>query len=248
MSVAKIVRRFFFRGLAALLPTIVTIWLLVWGFRFIQNNISLHINRGIVWLVMALQGLDWTNAAARQPLVDFWVHGWGSMAGFMAAVLVVCIVGVILASMVGRAFYRMIEKFLMNIPVLRRVYPYVKQITDFLLTEERLAFLRVVAVQYPRKGIWSMGMVTGRGLRKVSESQKKEFLTILIPTSPTPFTGFVIIVPKDEVIDLDMTIEEGFRFSVSGGVVTPLQERIEEKADYRQPKKGETPDEDITKE
>ncbi len=98
-----------------------------------------------------------------------------------------------------------------------------KQITDFFLTqkEQKSVFSRVVAVEYPRKGIWSMGMVTGSGLKKVVDRVEKEFLTILIPTSPTPFTGFVIMVPKEQTIELDMTIEEALRFTVSAGVIMP---------------------------
>ena len=80
---------------------------------------------------------------------------------------------------------------------------------------------RVVAVEYPRKGIWSIGFVTGSGIKKIVDNERKEFLTILIPTSPTPFTGFIIMVPKKHTIDLDMTIEQALRFAVSGGVITP---------------------------
>jgi len=157
-----------------------------------------------------------------------WVDGPASIAGFVIAVVSVCIVGAILASVMGRALWRYIEKFILNTPVLRRVYPYIKQVTDFLLAPEQqraLSFSRVVAVEYPRKGIWSLGLVTGSGLRNVTDSMRKEFLTVLVPTSPTPFTGFVIMIPKKGVIDVDMTIEEAFRFLISGGVITPDKAR-----------------------
>jgi uncharacterized membrane protein len=87
--------------------------------------------------------------------------------------------------------------------------------------EQKKMFSRVVAVEYPRKGIWSLGFVTGSGFENVVNLIKREFLTVFIPTSPTPFTGFVITVPKKHTIDLDMTIEEAFRFVVSGGVIAP---------------------------
>jgi len=108
-----------------------------------------------------------------------------------------------------------------------QVYPYIKQITDFLFTEQEKKdlFSRVVAVEYPRKGIWSMGLVTGSGLKKIVDNAEKEFVTILIPTSPTPFTGFVIMVPKEDTIDLDITIEQALRFAVSGGVIAPDNNR-----------------------
>jgi len=215
-------KSYFLRGLAVLLPTILTIWIFIWGYNFIQDNISVHINWGLVWLTMKLKGLDWDNEAVRQVWAGFWVDGWGSVAGFIIALIVVCIVG------------RYIEKLIMNAPFLRRVYPYIKQITDFLLVRNKKEqlFLRVVGVQYPRKDIWSIGMVTGEGLPRLVNNFKKDFLTVLIPTSPTPFTGFVIMVPKEETVELDITIEEAMRFTISAGVITPAT-KLEDLEKYR---------------
>lgn len=224
-------KSYFFRGLAVLLPTILTIGIFVWGYQFIQNNISIHINRGLVRLTIFSQGLEWDDEGseiAKKTWTKYWVNGWGSIAGFLIALIIVCIVGALLASVVGKTLWRMVEKFIMNTPVLSKVYPYVKQVTDFLFAQEeqeKLPFSRVVAVEYPRKGIWSLGLVTGSGLTKVVDNVRKEFLTILIPTSPTPFTGFVIMVPKKQTIDMNMTVEEAFRFTVSGGVITPGQKQ-----------------------
>jgi len=200
------------------LPTIVTIWIFVWGYTFIQDNISRHIRDGLFWLMRKT-----TSDAFVDNLSKPWLNMALSAAGFLIALLVVCIVGALLASVVGRTLWRMIEKFIMNTPVLRQVYPYVKQVTDFFLTreEKEKMFSRVVAVEYPRKGIWSVGFVTGSGIQKVVNNVRKEFLTVLIPTSPTPFTGFIIMVPKKQTIDLDMTIEEALRFTVTGGLVAP---------------------------
>ncbi len=220
MPMAGRFKRYFLRGLAVLLPTTLTIGIFVWGYTFIQENISIHINRGLVLLIRWAQG---ENGISKEDLTEILVDGNGSVIGFLLALIAVCILGAILASVVGRTLWRMIEQFIMNTPFLRRVYPYVKQITDFFLTEEdhKSLFRRVVAVEYPRKGIWSVGFVTGSGLEKVVATLKREFVTVLIPTSPTPFTGFVITVQRKQTIDLDMTIEEALRFIVSGGVITP---------------------------
>ena len=227
MNFRKRFKSYFFLGLAVLLPTILTIWLFVWGYQFIQEKISIHINRGLVLLTMLLKGVDFADEAAaeaaRETWNKFWIDGWGSIAGFLLALVCVCIIGALLASMVGRSLWRMIERFIMNIPFIRRVYPYVKQITDFLFSDKKKdkLFSRVVAVEYPRKGIWSVGMVTGSGIKTMVDNLKKEFVTVLIPTSPTPFTGFVIMVPKKDTIELDITVEEAMRFTISGGVITP---------------------------
>jgi len=262
MPVKGRLKGYFLRGMAVLLPTILTIWIFVVVYTFIQDNISHQINRGLVRVIVLvgrgrievadedvrayllekkpellgnegelaihMKRPEIRRRALIRRLEKVWVDGPASIAGFIIALVSVCIVGALLASVVGRALWRQVEKFILNTPVFRRVYPYIKQVTDFLLAPEqqkRLSFSRVVAVEYPRKGIWSLGMVTGSGLRSVTENLKKEFLTVLVPTSPTPFTGFVIILPKKNVIDLDMTIEEAFRFLISGGVITPDKAR-----------------------
>jgi len=228
MPITRRLKSYFFRGLAVLLPTIVTIWILAWGYSFIQKNIGIYINRGLVRLTMLVKGLDWNNESLRKVWSDFWVDGLGSIAGFIIALIAVFIVGALLASVVGKAIWRMIEGFIMNTPLLRRVYPYVKQITDFLLTqdEHEKMFSRVVALEWPRKGTWSIGFVTGSGLKRVVDNVEKEFLTILIPNSPMPVTGYVIMVPKEQTIALDMTVEEAFRFTISAGVIAPGSQQV----------------------
>jgi uncharacterized membrane protein len=213
--------------LAVLLPTLLTIWILVWGYRLIRENVSNHINRGLVWVLVENKKSEgvaeetWKDYEA--DMTRIFVKGPGQVVGFLVALVAVFAVGTLLASVVGRALWRVIEAFILNTPVLRRVYPYVKQVTDFVLTQEEKEkmFSRVVAVEYPRKGIWSVGFVTGSGLRRITENVQKEFLTVLVPNSPTPVTGYVIIVPKEQTIALDMTVEEAFRFAISAGVIAP---------------------------
>lgn len=221
MGITKRFKSYFLRGLAVLLPALLTIWILVWGYGVIKANVSIYINRGLVWLILQFQG---DHGLTREDLTRIFVDGAaGSAMGFFIALLLVFVVGALLASVVGRALWRLVEAFIMNTPVLRRVYPYVKQVTDFVLTQEekQKMFSRVVAVEYPRKGIWSIGFVTGSGLTKITQSVQKEFLTVLVPNSPTPVTGYVIVVPKEQTIALDMTIEEAFRFAISAGVIVP---------------------------
>lgn len=208
--------------MAALLPTILTIWIFVQSYVFIQEKISVHINRGLVWLIRIN-----TKKWPQEFLEDFWVNGNGKIAGFFIAIVGVCFIGTFLASVMGRALFHVFEKALMRAPLVKKVYPYIKQITDFLLANRKLSFNKVVALQYPRKGTWSVGLVTGTGLKKLIKTVEKEFLTVFVPTSPTPFTGYVIMTPKEETIELDMTIEEALRFTISGGVITPSDEAFQ---------------------
>jgi uncharacterized membrane protein len=116
-----------------------------------------------------------------------------------------------------------LEKGFVKLPLVKQVYPYIKQITDFILSRPDFSFSKVVAIQYPRTGVWSLGLVTGKGIQKIVEAHQREFLTVFVPSSPTPFTGYVIMTAKDETIELDMTVEEALRFTVSGGVITPAK-------------------------
>ncbi len=226
---------YFFRGLAVLLPTVVTIWIFVWGYNFIYKNIAVYVKFGLIWAIDRVTTMEpklselLTPANGEQLDISMkYISAILSVAGFLIALGAVFIIGALLASVVGRAIWGQVEKFIMNTPLLKQIYPYVKQITDFFLKreEKQKMFSRVVAVEYPRKGIWSMALVTGKGLRKIVNNVQKEFLTLLIPTSPTPFTGFVIMVPKEDTIELDMTIEEALRFAVSAGVIAPSALRV----------------------
>lgn len=254
MQALKNFRTYFFRGLAALLPTILTVWIFVQLYLFIQHNISAHINRGLVRiLVYATPHYPYISEADLSTCVkekypaaaddiqmlaekmddpdvkrtiriekaeDFWVHGKGQITGFIIAFLIVIFVGAFLASFIGRAAWRMFEHTLMKTPLLKSIYPYIKQVTDFFLASKKLSFSKIVAVEFPRKGIWSIGMVTGSGLKKLAP-EGTELLTVFVPTAPSPITGFVLIVPKSEVIELDVSVEEAMRFIISGGVICP---------------------------
>jgi uncharacterized membrane protein len=227
MNIGRSCKRYFVRGLAVLLPTTLTVWILAWGYSFIQTNVTVYINRGLVWLIQQTQG---PHGLSKVDLDRILVQGTaGSVIGFLIALVVVFLVGALLASVAGKVLWRLVEVFIMNTPLLRRVYPYVKQVTDFVLTEEdqKRMFSRVVAVEYPRKGAWSLGFVTGAGFHRVADEAEteQEFLTVMVPTSPTPVTGYVVVVPKDEAVTLDMTVEEAFRFIVSAGVITPTRDR-----------------------
>jgi uncharacterized membrane protein len=148
-------------------------------------------------------------------------HPWMNLLGLIVAAIIVYISGRLVGGFIGRAFYKRIEKIMVAVPVIRKVYPYIKQLVDFLINDEdKPKFSRVVAVEYPRKGIWSVGFMTGTSLQSI-EKQLPNSVTIFIPSSPTPFTGYTITVQKKDTIDLPITVEEAIRFAVSGGVLVP---------------------------
>ena len=232
MSVTNSIKRYFLRGLAVLLPTILTLWILAWGYSFLQEHVSVHVNRGLVRALVWFHGSQGMSEEARaqyqMALEGIFVRGFaGSAVGLLIAAGAIFLFGAFLASVVGRVLWRMMESTIMSAPVLRRIYPHVKQVTDFVLTPEqkKKSFLHVVAVEYPRKGLWTLGFVTGAGLREITEQAGRELLTVLVPKSPALVSGYVITVPREDAIFLDMTVEEGFRFLVSAGVILPESQR-----------------------
>jgi len=140
--------------------------------------------------------------------------------------LMLYLLGKFLAAGVGRFFWMQFERVINRLPIIRNVYSSVKQVTDFMFSEREIEYTRVVAVEYPRKGIWTLAMVTGESLLDIRSAANEPVLSVLIPTSPMPFTGFTVTIKKSETIDLNITIDQAFQFIVSCGVVVPPQQEL----------------------
>jgi uncharacterized membrane protein len=129
-----------------------------------------------------------------------------------------------MAAGVGRFFWNVFEQGIRRLPLVRNVYSSVKQVSDFLLSEREIEYTRVVAVEYPRKGIWSLGFVTGDSMLDIAAAANEPVISVLMCTSPMPMTGFTITLPRSEVVDLNITIDQAFQYIVSCGVVVPPQQ------------------------
>ncbi len=141
-------------------------------------------------------------------------------------ILVLYLLGKFIAFGVGRFAWGTFERqILQRLPIIRHVYSSVKQVTDFIFSERDVEYTRVVAVEYPRQGIWSLGFVTGDSMLDIGSSANEPVISVLIPTSPMPATGYTITVRKSETIDLDISVDQAFQFIVSCGVVVPPQQQ-----------------------
>ncbi len=129
--------------------------------------------------------------------------------------------GRLFAHGIGRWIVNSLESGINRIPIVNKVYGSVKQVTDFAFSEREIEFNRVVAIEYPREGIWSIGFVTGNGLPEVAKAAGEPMLSVLMPTSPMPMTGFTVTVRRSEAVDLELTIDEAIQFCISCGVVLP---------------------------
>ena len=138
-------------------------------------------------------------------------------------VLLLYLLGRFLAAGIGRVFWNLFEGGIHRLPVVRNVYDSVKQVTDFMFDDREIEYTRVVAVEYPRKGIWSVGFVTGESLPDIRAVTGEPMLSLMIPSSPMSVTGYTITVPKSETIDLNMTMDQALQFVISCGVVIPAQ-------------------------
>lgn len=131
------------------------------------------------------------------------------------------LLGKFLAAGLGRFFWTRFERLITRVPLIRSVYSSVKQVTDFVFSENELAYTRVVAIEYPRKGIWQIAFVTGESFGDIAAAANEPVLAVFVLTSPVPFTGFAATVKRSETLDLSITMEQALQFIASCGVVAP---------------------------
>ena len=253
---SKDFKRFFGKGLAILLPTVVTLWILWQAIGFVYTNVAQPINRAtrlsVLWVVPQVfkeetlpgwfqvtddevlsyrmsQDVSGNVADAplrrqirREYLRTFWNDHWYlNLTGFVIAILLIYLAGVLISNFFGRQIYTRLERLISQIPGFKQVYPHVKQLVDMILGDKKLAFSKVVLVEYPSKDIWTMGFLTGDSLRFFDGVAGGRVVSVFIPTSPTPFTGFTINVLAEKVIEIEMSIEQALRFVITAGVLTP---------------------------
>ncbi len=152
-----------------------------------------------------------------ESLFGFYIPGFG----LILALGVLVLTGMLAANLLGRQLVTLWESILSRIPIVRTIYNAVKQIVDTVLTSKGKSFRKVVMAEYPRRGIWSIGFLTNETVEIQCAGTNPEMLAVFLPTTPNPTSGFIILFPREEIIELDMTVEEGFKFIISIGVVVP---------------------------
>lgn len=147
-----------------------------------------------------------------------------AVVGLVVSLLLVLTLGSLAGGFVGRSVLRRTERAMHLIPVVRSIYPYTKQLVDFFLAEKHHEFDTVVAVPYPNKGLISIGFVTSAGLKSLRERTGKNLVSVFVPSSPMPMTGYTIFIPAEELTPLPFSVDEALRTLVSGGVLIPVHE------------------------
>jgi uncharacterized membrane protein len=141
--------------------------------------------------------------------------------GLLLALVGLTLIGALTAGILGRAVNSLFEGVLNRLPVIRSLYGAIKQIMETVLANKSAAFRECVLIEYPRKGVWTLGFITGTSRGEVRERTAEELINVFVPTTPNPTSGFLLFVPAQDVIRLKMPIEDGLKLVVSGGIVTP---------------------------
>ncbi len=147
--------------------------------------------------------------------------------GLLVLMIALVLIGAATAGFFGRLWTRVSEQILGRMPVIRNVYSAVKQILETVLAQQSNAFREAVLVEYPRRGIWAIAFITGRTEGEVQNITEEECINIFLPTTPNPTSGFLLFVPKKDLIRLNMSVEEAIKMVISGGIVTPPDRRPE---------------------
>jgi uncharacterized membrane protein len=194
-------RGYFMAGVLVTAPITITAWLTITIINFVDNRVERLIPQHYnpeTYLPVSLPGL-----------------------GLIAVVLFLVMVGMFATNFLGLFFVRIGEGILDRLPVVRSLYGATKQIFETVFANQSEAFREVVMVEYPRKGMWVIGFLTGRSKGEVQDKTDGDTVNIFVPTTPNPTSGFLLFVPAKDVTKLNMSVEEGIKLVVSAGIVTP---------------------------
>ena len=193
-------KNIFLAGLAVTVPIGLTIYILF-------------------FLIDLMDGLLRVIPAAIHPetLLGMRIPGLGAIA----TVLLIFLAGLVTTSYAGSRFFRFAETLVERIPLVRGIYQAIKQIVQTMVSKEGQSFKRVVLVEFPRQGLYTVAFVTGSVSGELRRKTGERSISIFVPTTPNPTSGYYMIVPEDRVTDLEMSVEEAFKLIISGGMISP---------------------------
>jgi uncharacterized membrane protein len=198
-GIIAILKNYFFTGLLVILPIFITVY--------------------VIWFL--IRGIDVVLKYVPSHYLPFQVPG----LGLILVVLLIFVVGVLARNFVGRKVVQFWENMVDRIPLVRIIYAGVKQLLEAFFVQKSDAFKRVALLEYPRKGIYVLGFITGICKGETQAKTDKSMINVFVPTTPNPTSGFYVLVPEDELIILDMSVENAFKVLISGGILSPNEEK-----------------------
>ncbi|NIR52126.1 DUF502 domain-containing protein [candidate division KSB1 bacterium] len=218
-DIKRRLRNTFITGILITIPVAFTLFIFHFLLKLLDDLI-------VPWFIKTL-----VKAGAPIP-EDFHLPG----LGLILIILLIFVVGILTKNIFGAKLVQLGEMIVERIPIVRSIYTGAKQVVTTIAHADTKAFRKVVLVEFPRKGVYSVGFITGTTEGEVQEITKEKLNNIFVPTTPNPTSGFLVFLPKEDIIELTMTVEEGLKFIISVGIVTPeyKQEKILElKRDYQ---------------
>ena len=201
-------KKYLIAGLLVWLPLAITIWVLQAALGLLDGVFGWFLHAGKAVL-----------PAAAEPLIDVLLRIPG--LGVLVMLLGLMVTGVFATNIVGQWWLRQGSRVLSKIPIVKSIYNSVKQVSDTLFSSSGNAFREAVLVQYPRQGSWTIAFVTGRPGGEAALHLQGDYLSVYVPTTPNPTSGFFLMVPRADVIVLQMTVDEALKYVISMGVVAP---------------------------
>lgn len=193
-------KKYFITGLLIWIPLAITFMVLAW----IVNTLD----QILLWL---------PNGAQPRDLIGFDLPG----VGVVATLLIVFVTGLVAANVLGQKVVQLWEGILSRIPVVKSIYYSVKQVSDTLFSSSGQAFRKALLVQYPRQGSWTIAFLTGKPGGDAANHLAGEYVSVYVPTTPNPTSGFFLMMPRADVIELEMSVDEALKYIISMGVVAP---------------------------
>jgi uncharacterized membrane protein len=215
-GIGRHLRQTLLTGLLILLPLFITIWLLTALFHLVDGTITPWVRRALL-----LTGVPLFEKPAFFQYVT-------PAIGLIITILLIYVAGLLSANLIGVRLLAAFDRLMLRIPIVRAVYGGSKQLMDALNPKGKRSFTRVVAVEYPRKGVYTVGFVTRDEIPALPVLGSEPMAAVFLPTTPNPTSGWVALLPRRELITLPLTVEEGVKLVVSGGIVVP--ERWEPRA------------------
>ena len=201
LSIFARFRRYFLAGILVTSPILITVYVTWIIITFIDTQVA-----GLL-----PESLDFTKKLPHQ------IPG----LGLIISIIVITFIGAITPGFLGRTLLKVGERILDNTPVVRSIYGAIKQIMETVMSTNSESFREVVLVEYPRKGVWVIGFVTGETKGEVQTLNKDTLINVFIPTTPNPTSGFLLFLPKKDLIYMNMKVEDAVKMVISGGIVTP---------------------------
>ena len=200
-------QQYFIAGLLVWLPLVITVWVLMWLLGML-DGIFVSILATIEAVVPGLTGM--AQAVMKIPGI-----------GVLALGLLILLTGTLAANIVGQWWIRQWDALMARIPVVRSIYSSVKQVSDTLFSSSGQAFRKALLVQYPREGAWTIAFLTGQPGGDAANHLRGDYVSVYVPTTPNPTSGFFLMMPREDVIELDMSVDEALKYIISMGVVAP---------------------------